>query len=314
MIYKKMLTSIKKTVHRLLYPIRPYWTAGIYGFSKWIRRYGYYPPFLPLCIYTDHGPGDMIGSPFKHELESDAPVQFYHSSNAVQRWRLVSARPCHQLFSPFVYARRAMKIERDPNAFGTIFFVSHNTEVIIDEHHPSLYAKEIAILPKRFFPVTICLHITDVRMGLDKIYSSLGFKVVTAGDSLDQDFPKRFYAILRGFKYALGNDFGSASLYAVEFGIPFGVYCTKPRYRNNGDENIESGLYASYKNGAYYLNAMRLFYGLPADEVTVEQKEFAEEFLGIRGGVSRLMMAVILYKSLAIWIVSRLKIIGSKRC
>jgi hypothetical protein len=299
---------INKAVNRILYPIKPYWTAGIYGFGKWIRRYGFYPPILPLCIYTDHGPGDSVGSPYKHELESDAPVQFYHSPAAVERWKQVSDRPCYQLYSPFVFARHAMKIERDPDAKGSIFFMSHNTETVIDQNTPAAYAKDISKLPERYFPVVICLHITDVRMGLAKIYSDLGFEVVSAGDSLHQDFTKNFYEILKKHKYALANDFGSACLYAVELGIPFGLYGTRPKYQNEGDENIESGAYESYKTGDYYTNAMRLFNSLPDTVVTTEQKEFAEKFLGLTGGVSRFKMACILYKSLAVWIVDRLRI------
>lgn len=307
----KLTALVDKSINRLLYPVRPYWTSGIYGFSKWIRRYGYYPPFLPICIYTDHGPGDFAASPYKHELESDAPAQFYHSPNAVERWRRVSNRPCYQLHSPFVFARKAMKLERDPAAKGSVFFVSHNTAAVVDQNAPDTYVKEISNLPERFLPVIICLHITDIRMGLGKAYADHGFEVVCAGDSLHQDFTRNFYRILRRARYALANDFGSACLYAVEFGLPFGLYGTKPRYFNSGDANIESGAYESYKAGDYHSTAIHLFDGLPVEEVTSEQRQFAEKYLGLHGGVSRRQMSAILYRSLIQWIINRLPIFRS---
>lgn len=297
-----------KAFNRLLYPVRPYWTAGIYGFSKWIRRYGYYPPFLPLCIYTDHGPGDSSRSPYRHELQSDAPVQFYHSRGAIERWRKVSDKPCYHLHSPFVFARHTLGIERNQCAKGSIFFPSHNTESITDQNDPHQYAQEIAELPERFHPVTICLHISDMRRGLDKIYEAYSFEVVTAGDSLHQDFTERFYRIIRNYRYSLSNEFGAYGLYATELGIPFGLYGTKPRYYNGGDENFQIGDYECYKSKDYYTNAMSLFDRLPADEITAEQKEFAEEYLGLRGGVSRAKMAGILYRALGSWVLDRLRL------
>ncbi len=307
-----MIGQLDKAINRLLYPIRPYWTASIYGYSKWIRRYGYYPPFLPLCIYTDHGPGDSSRSPYKHELESDAPVQFYHSRGAIERWVTVSAKPCYQLFSPFVFARRSLRIERSPTACGSVFFPSHNTESITDLNDSHLYADEISRLPERFHPVTICLHITDMRLGIDKVYKAHGYRVVTAGDSLHQDFTERFYNIIKNFRYSLSNEFGAYGLYATELGIPFGLFGTKPQYFNAGDENFKIGKYECYKEKDYYINALHLFDRLPGDNISEGQKKFAEEFLGMNGGVSRPRMAAILYKSLAFWLLERLHIIKIK--
>lgn len=35
--------------------LMPFWTAEVYGLGVQIRKYGYYPRCLPLCIDTDHG-------------------------------------------------------------------------------------------------------------------------------------------------------------------------------------------------------------------------------------------------------------------
>lgn len=302
----KILPFVFKAWQRFLYPIRPYWTANIYGFGKWIRRYGFYPPVLPLCVYTDHGPRDSSVPPYPHELNSDAPVQFFHSIHNVIRWREYSDKPCHVLFSPSVFARRSLGINKKHDAYGTLFFVAHSTPSVDERKPVELYHEELSLLPKKFWPITICLHIHDVRKGLDKEYEALGYKVVTAGDSLEQNFIKRFYEILSQYNYALSNLFGSYALYATEMEIPFGLYGTPPSYLNKTDPNIESGEYKSYLQTDYYQRAQRLFGSLPGETLTKEQHEFALDHLGITCGINRLKMMRVLYSSLFKWGLSKL--------
>ena len=302
----KLIHLLQKVPQRVLYPINPYWTASIYGFGKWIRRYGYYPPCLPLCIYTDHGPGDKEFAPYPHELQSSAPVQFYHTGSSVARWKQVSHKPCYPLYSPFVFARRTLGIERSSAARGTIFFVAHSTPSIQANKTVDAYHQEISALPERFHPITVCLHIHDVRRGLDKLYREFGYRVVTAGDSLDQRFTERFYRLLAQHKYALSNLFGSYGFYATEMGIPFGLYGKSPEYYNTGDPNIEKGEFKSYKNTNIHKAVNQLFGGLPEDSVTPEQLEFARYHLGMNDGIRRAEMARVLYKSLLVWVADRI--------
>jgi hypothetical protein len=302
----KPIYLLQKVLQRLVYPISPYWTASIYGFGKWIRRYGYYPPCLPLCIYTDHGPGDKECSPYPHELDSSAPVQFYHTESAVARWRKVSRKPCYTLYSPFVFARHTLGIKRSSSAQGTIFFVAHSTPSVQENKAVDAYHQELSALPEKFRPITICLHIHDVRKGLDKKYLGLGYRVVTAGDSLDQRFTERFYRLLGQHKYALSNLFGSYGLYATEMRVPFGLYGTDPEYYNQDDPNIEKGEYKVNRNTHYSQRIMELFNLLPEDSVTPEQLEFARYHLGINDGITRAEMARVLYKSLFIWVADRI--------
>ena len=304
--WEVLINLVQKIAQRILYPINPYWTANIYGFGKWIRRYGYYPPCLPLCIYTDHGPGDKGISPYPHELEASAPVQFYHTKSAVDRWKEVSKKPCYTLYSPTVFARQTLGIERSASARGTIFFVAHSTPSVEEKKAIDAYHRELSVLPERFRPITICLHIHDVRKGLDRKYRELGYEVVTAGDSLDQRFTERFYRLLARYKYALSNLFGSYAHYATEMGVPFGLYGAGPEYYNLNDPNIEKGNYESYKKSPYYQRTNELFGRLPEDSVTPEQLEFARYHLGVNDGISRAEMACVLYKSLFVWVANRI--------
>lgn len=294
-----------RVANNLRNPLFPYWTASAYGFRKWISKYGCYPSFLPLCIYTDHGPG--FHKPAPHELKSDAPVQFYHCKQSVELWKELSGKECQVLFSPFVFARNALKISFNPEARGSVYFMSHGTANARDLTPIDLFIKDLESVPEKYKPVSICLHFNEVSLGYGEIYEKLGYQVVTAGDPVDQQFTERFYKILSTSRYAFSSAFGSHALYAAEMGVPFGLYGTKPNYWNDSDPNIDKGSCNHYLLSDYYQQAFAIFDGLPGEHVTAEQMAFARRYLGVDDGVSRLKMAWILYTSLGIWLWGKFK-------
>lgn len=277
----------------------PYWTAEIYGFGKYIRHYGYFPSFLPLCIFTDHGPGGE--GPFKHELASDAPVQFYHSQRMVDKWKKVSVKPCYVLYSPFVFYRRTKNIKQSPNANGTLVYPAHSTQVIEDKSDLELYIKQILSLPEEFHPLSVNLHYHDINNGQHKIFQKYKIPVYTAGNPNDYRFTERFYSILRNFKYSTSNLPMACLFYSVEMGIPHFIYGNKPVFNNKGDNNVSPGMdFDPINEWEITRKIYDLFYGLHT-EITPEQKEIVEIELGIRDGLSRSKMAYVLYTSFIKW-------------
>lgn len=281
----------------------PFWTAEIYGFGKYIREYGHYPSFLPLCIYTDHGPG-RIDHPYKHELESVAPSQLYHSPISVLRWNEVSKKPGYCFLSPFVYYRRKNGINISNNAKGTIAFPAHTTRLIDEVSDINNYIDQLLKMPEEFKPVSVCLHMHDINKGRHKNFLNRNIPVVTAGNTSDYRFPERFYDILRKYKYATSNLVGSYTYYAVEMGIPFSVYGEKQKFINHSDQNIIFGEYDPYKESESYRAIYDLFNGLNRS-ITPEQKKLVETDLGIFDGIGRKKMAKVLYASFLKFIFSR---------
>jgi FkbM family methyltransferase len=280
--------------------MKRYWTSEIYGFGKWIRKYGFYPSWLPLCIDVDHGiPFDEY--PAKHELESDAPVFLSCWHVKTHKFKEINGRQCYTLSSPFVFARKFLRIAQSKDAEGSIFFLSHSTKEVVSQKSVEEYHQEFTELPEVFKPLTICLHIHDVDRGLDRKFKDLGYKVVTAGNSLEEDFTEKFYCILSKYIFALSDSIGSHTFYPIEMGIPFGLYGKEPIYINHSDPNIEIGEYTSYKELDAYKKAIALFSSLP-ETINQEQKEFVEEHLGLKYGLSRSKAAFILYKSFLIWL------------
>jgi len=280
----------------------PYWTAEVYGFGKWIREYCNYPWYLPLCIYTDHGP-PMSDTPSKQELESGAPYLFFHSLALAKKWKEITKKEGFVLYSPFVYYRRKKNLHRSPNARGTLAFPAHTNINIEDQSDVGTYIKQLLKLPRKFQPVSVCLFYDDIKKGKHRIFQKYKIPIYTAGYYYNDRFTERFYDILKNFKYATSNKVGSYLYYAVEMGLPFSIYGQKQKYINKGDPNLSAGEYDSYKLSALYRRIHRMFNGLHT-KISPEQKRFVEINLGLRDGISPPQMRNILYKSLFQWVFS----------
>lgn len=302
----KELRELCTTIERRFKLIwSPYWTAEIYGFGLQLSRYGFYPYCLPLCVYTDHGPGYYNEIP-KHELESDAPVQLYHSPVSLELWRKASKKRAYCMFSPTVYYRRRKKIKQSPDAKGTIIFPAHSTPSIDDLSGYKKYIQQLKRLPVSFHPMTVCMHMHDIKKGLHLSFLNAGFEVVSAGNGeVDQRFIERLYNILKQYKYGTSNILGSYMFYSIEMGIPFFLYGSEPSWHNHSDENVKKGQYAPWEDSGYRKTAKlftyELFYG-QCPEITNEQRVYVHRHLGLDDGISRIKMAWVLYSSFFIWL------------
>lgn len=273
----------------------PYWSAEIYGFGKYIRKYGYFPSWLPLCVHTDHGPG--IVQQFKSELTSSAPVQLFHSPESVDAWKAASNKPCFCLYSPFVFGRRVAGIERDPKAEGTIAFPGHTTIHLKDVSNVKIYIDQLKALPAEFQPVSVCLHPTDVQKGLHNEFLAEGLDVETAGHAYDDAFSDRFYDIVKRFKYSTSNYMGSYAYYCVEMDIPFFLFGQEPEYINIDDPNVPLGNFSPYNQFDSHRRSHDLF-ASRTTRINAEQRTFALTHLGVYHGLSRPRLAVVLYYAL----------------
>ena len=273
----------------------PYWSAEIYGFGKYIRKYGHFPSWLPLCVHTDHGAGEV--QQFNSELTSSAPVQLFHSPNSVRAWKAVSRKRCYCFVSPFVFCRKANGIEKSAEARGTIAFPAHTTIHLRDLADVGVYMAQLRSLPAEFQPVSICLHATDIGKGLHKEFLAAGFEVFTAGHVYDDAFSERFYSIIRNFKYSTSNHLGSYAYYCVEMGIPFFIYGQEPDYVNIDDSAVPLGKYSPYDQFDAHRNAHDVFAKMTT-VISDEQRRFANTHLGVYDGLSRRKMTVVLYYSL----------------
>lgn len=270
----------------------PYWTSEIYGTGQGIREYGFYPKWLPLYVFTDHGVSRDV-SICHVELEHDAEAMFYHSKDSVEEFKKLSKIPSYCYYSPLAFYRKNHRIKQDKNAKGTLAFPQHSmasTTIDLDK-----YIEQLKSLPEDFQPVSICLHKDDIESGLYKKFLDAGFDLYTAGHPFDSNYGKRFYNNLKKFKYATSNSAGSYLFYAVEMDIPFFIYGEKVYFKNYTNENNEviENYISCNKN---YKKTYDMFSGI-SEEITPEQKEYVEKMLGMHDGISRWEMYKILYSS-----------------
>ena len=270
-----------------------YWTAEVYSFGRHIRNYAFYPSFLPLHIYTDHGPGCYITEIPKHEFEHDASCQFYHSADSVKLFKKSSDKPCYTMLSPFAWCRKVRKIQQSDNARGTLAFPAHSTQDIDLVSDIEEYIEQLKKLPEEFQPVSVCLHMHDINKDQHKIFMKHNIPVYTAGNAFDQRFAERFYDILKNYKYTTSNMIGSYTYYSIEMGIPFSLYGKEAKYENKGNANMVIGemplnlFYDYYKISETFKGLYKI--------ITEDQKKIAEISLGINEGISRIEMAKLLY-------------------
>lgn len=123
-----------------------------------------------LCIYIDHGIS-LDELPAKHELESDAPVFLFNWDIKVKTFKEQNSKPCFTLYSPFVFARKSLKIEQREDAQGSIFFLGHSTQNVVDQRSVEEYHRQLSEIPEIFKPLTIYLyiyHINNILYNLGK--------------------------------------------------------------------------------------------------------------------------------------------------
>lgn len=268
-------------------------TIELYGCDIPLRKYGYYPTWLPIYLHSFHGPSPR-DLPLKTELGSWMPYMLLYSKRMLLSWKKLTTKPAFIMKSPFVQYRRMENINVSESANGTLAFFSHNVAGLERYVNIDNYIQELKKLPENYQPVSICLHFEDVRRGDHKPFLKNGIDCYTAGDWLDPKFIERFYDILKNFKYSTSNIFGSYTYYSVELGIPFFIYGEVPTYINISDHNIPIGDYKKEISLENYNKVVSIFSGMHT-EITEEQRLLTLAELGIDDGVGRLQMARILY-------------------
>jgi hypothetical protein len=93
-----------------------YWPTELYSHGKYIRKYGFYPNFLPVFAYGDHGGVMGRDEPYKHELETDAPVYFAFSRKKAEIYQNMTGKETHVIIWPALFYRKYFNIQKSPNA------------------------------------------------------------------------------------------------------------------------------------------------------------------------------------------------------
>lgn len=268
---------------------------SLYGIDEIVKCWCKYPKWLPFRFEIHHG-WYIVDKPSKVDIESLSPVLLMFNRRQKETWEKNYKKPAVVIGAPYIHYRRCKNIKQSPDASGTIAFPQHSAahyDVIFDIDN---YCRKLNQLPDEFKPITICLHVHDVRRGRIALYEEKGFKVITAGPRETIEFAKKFYDILSNFKYSTSNIVGSHTMYSIEMGIPF-FLCGEPGYYAGRPEEPKS------KIG---LKAETLFNNLPENvKITSEQKQFIENEAGINDCINpdelrKFLLKIFFFKSVPI--------------
>lgn len=274
-----------------------YWTSELYSLGRCIRAFARYPRLLPLFVYSDHGAG-LHSNLYPHELTSSAKVMLTFHGLKAKRYRTLSDKRVIHVPHPWVHYRHAKGYARVQTAAGTLAFLMHRVPGRTGEDlSRNEYLELLRLLPEKFRPVVLCLHMHDVSAGEHRKLRQYGFPIVTAGNTSSVHFVDRFYEIATKFSYATSQQWGSQVAYCVELGVPYFFYGGRPRLVNLEYPDRLPGEvpYQDEFHEKYARRAEALFQE-PVDVVTQEQRHFVEGVLGLDSTVSRTRMAWILWR------------------
>jgi hypothetical protein len=270
--------------------------ARNYGFNIILKEYAQFPRWLPLPCHFEHG-----WTPLPEALESDIrvkkPLMLVFSKRRFKDWKRRSKIPAVIMGSPFIHYKNLHKLKRKEDAKGTIAFPSHSTYDLKIHFDIEKFCKALKRLPKDFHPITICLFWIDYVDKAD-IYRKFGFKVVTAGPKFTNstNFVKNYYDILSNHRYAVSNEIGSYTFYAVDFGLPFFIAGEAPLLENESkrDANVAE---ASYLDDYLWGNkTMNLFRTGPVKQISMAQQQFVAKEMGTNDCLSSDKLNKLLWK------------------
>ena len=276
-----------------------YWPSELYSFGKYYRKYARYPRFLPLLFYSDHS-GPSFDAPIEeHEIENDANLFFTFSEKKKKEIEELTNKKAYVVISPQIFYRRKNNIKKLDYVEGTIAFPDHVMPETNYSYSIHEYCKDLLKLPKKFHPISICLHMHDMNKESHKTYEEYGFKVVSAGNTSHRNFIKKVYEILKNYKYITSNMVGTSGLIALEMGHNFFIY-----------PNINSKVEDSFKLPDYIKNHILYKYlkSKTVDNVDEEiEKDIYKEIekaFGVTDGISRSKFTWLVWRQFLIELVT----------
>ena len=258
-----------------------YWTSEVYGIGRGIRKYCDYPWWLPLPVYSDHSIC-TLGNPEPHEMLNTANI---HLTWFEKRQSSLSSKVKKSvIIIPFPWLSLMQVADNNKKRKGTIIFFPHSNDGIeLKDFSVDNYFEKLRVLPRKFHPLTICLHTHDVRKGLHKKLRAFGLPIVTVGTNSSVFFPDRFFDLVSSYEYGTSPVGGSELFLGSVSGLKFFLHGGKPRYFSvghsqhpDGEITIEQDMLAVETE-----HKKAQLYGDLEFNNLLEQKKFVNEILGI---------------------------------
>ena len=196
-------------------------------------------------------------------------------------------RPLHVQHPWVHYRRKHYPLKTAEERKGTLAYFPHtnpNTDLNFDVDK---YISQLCALPREFQPIVICLMVHDVKKDLHEHLRKYDMPLVTAGNTNSQYFVDNFYTLAGNFRYTTSPEIGSHTFYLIEAGIPFFLLgdktsrtVTKATVNRTEGQIINEISNLSSEDFSIF-NEIQAALAEPSAEVTTQQRDIAQELLGI---------------------------------
>lgn len=260
-----------------------YWPAELYSFGRCYRDWLGLPSWAPLPIYGDHGVA-LSGILSPHEIKAKPKVFItWFKDRAESLAKEKQKKDILHIPHPWIPFRKKYKIEKLPDAKGTLVFYSHtNTGIEIVEYDWDQYFSGLKNLPDEYHPLIICMHRHDVEKGYHRHIRKYGLPIISAGETSSPYFVERFYDIVSKFAFATSNSGGSEVFYCEELGLSYFIFGEPPKYFNFSSSELPIGKMIPRDTVSIKSNELKneLFRQFPPKK-SKEKDDFVNRVLGV---------------------------------
>jgi hypothetical protein len=294
---------------------RPFWEKGFAPWMAWesertgfglgFRVAGLLPVFFPLPLKSDHY-ADPITSVRENEVMNEWGLYLTWSARkaSLMRERGLNAICVKH---PWRYLGLG-RIKRKGS--GTLVFLPHSHDSLKSEFRWESIRGQLESLDEKHYPLTVCIGEQDIKNNLHHIVRlELKLPIVTAGDLNSQIFPFRFWKLLARYRYTVGFNLASHTMYCIWAGRPFRIMGDGAfKYSAVDGSGKISSLSESTKTRIAVdnpdkdtQNIMTLFYESlleDSDAPSDFQHQVVEQFTNSMDAVSRIQLAIILWSQI----------------
>jgi hypothetical protein len=139
-----------------------------------------------------------------------------------------------QMQHPWVSYSQKHRLRKssEEESSGTLAFVPHSVPGMeLEAFSVSDYIKELLSLPAEFHPISLCFHVHDLNLKTMMIAIQLGIGVETVGAPLSPSYARRFYKLIRKFKFATSPGIGSQLFYCQELGLEYFLFDPSKKFQ-----------------------------------------------------------------------------------
>jgi hypothetical protein len=206
-------------------PSAQFWTWEVYGLGHATKDLLGIPQHKTLNCGSDHGV----------HLETDASAEEIMLGSDLfvtwSKWRtnlkFQDGRRVVQMQHPWISYSQKHRLRKSSGEGprGTLAFVPHSVPGMESEYFSlSDYIQELLSLPVEFHPISLCFHVHDLNFRTMMLAIRMGTPVETVGAPLSPSYARRFYKLIRNFKFATSPGIGSQLFYCEELGLEYFLF------------------------------------------------------------------------------------------